>query len=318
MPKFIVISIIIIVAIGAIGGAVFFVQQRFGNNDDQLTAPEDTDSSSFGLLQPASKNGSQASLIDEDNDGLTSSEEAAWKTDPNNPDSDGDGYLDGEEVLARHDPTISAPGDKLPGESTLNKGELQQKLYAEGTSLYVYNGNMTKEYEKQPGNTRKSVEKMKIFAEKQPIAEFLPPVNSSLVPVGMPNTSSSVAQYLSLADNKSALADKAAYTQAQLDLKENNSVAVMQNIAQTIREYRESILDVSVPISAIALHELLLGHTEAMAITFDQIALWKDDPVKSLTATRQLEVLDRKYYPIISEELRRLQQLQASLASSGI
>jgi probable HAF family extracellular repeat protein len=35
---------------------------------------------------------------DDDNDGLTASEEADWGTDPANPDSDGDGLLDGEEV----------------------------------------------------------------------------------------------------------------------------------------------------------------------------------------------------------------------------
>jgi hypothetical protein len=35
---------------------------------------------------------------DDDNDGLRASEEADWGTDPNNPDSDGDGLLDGEEV----------------------------------------------------------------------------------------------------------------------------------------------------------------------------------------------------------------------------
>ncbi len=38
-------------------------------------------------------------LCDSDNDGLTNEEEASLGTDPNNPDSDGDGILDGQEVL---------------------------------------------------------------------------------------------------------------------------------------------------------------------------------------------------------------------------
>lgn len=41
---------------------------------------------------------------DVDADHLTSSEEAALGTDPEDPDSDGDGYLDGDEVLEETDP----------------------------------------------------------------------------------------------------------------------------------------------------------------------------------------------------------------------
>ncbi len=50
---------------------------------------------------------------DSDNDGLRDWEEELYKTDPNNPDTDGDGYLDGEEVDSGHNPLVKAPGDKL-------------------------------------------------------------------------------------------------------------------------------------------------------------------------------------------------------------
>ncbi len=44
--------------------------------------------------------------FDNDGDGLSNASEGAWGTDPNNPDSDGDGLLDGEEVhLCGTDPT---------------------------------------------------------------------------------------------------------------------------------------------------------------------------------------------------------------------
>jgi len=46
--------------------------------------------------------------IDSDNDGLTDDEEDnIWFTDPNNPDTDGDGYLDGDEVDNGYDPLIA-------------------------------------------------------------------------------------------------------------------------------------------------------------------------------------------------------------------
>jgi len=50
---------------------------------------------------------------DIDNDGLTNREESYWNTDFQNPDTDGDGYLDGEEVKAGHDPRIPGPNDLL-------------------------------------------------------------------------------------------------------------------------------------------------------------------------------------------------------------
>ncbi len=53
------------------------------------------------------------SFIDSDNDGLRDWEEELFKTDPRNPDTDGDGYLDGEEVNSGHNPLVKAPGDKL-------------------------------------------------------------------------------------------------------------------------------------------------------------------------------------------------------------
>lgn len=45
---------------------------------------------------------------DSDNDGLTNDDEInIWHTDPNNSDTDGDGYLDGEEVKNGYDPLIA-------------------------------------------------------------------------------------------------------------------------------------------------------------------------------------------------------------------
>ncbi|MDP3696661.1 MAG: hypothetical protein Q8R55_01360 [Candidatus Taylorbacteria bacterium] len=50
---------------------------------------------------------------DVDNDGLSNTDESYWNTDFENPDSDGDGFIDGEEVTSRHDPTVAGPNDKM-------------------------------------------------------------------------------------------------------------------------------------------------------------------------------------------------------------
>lgn len=53
---------------------------------------------------------------DVDQDGLSNSDEAYWNTDLQNPDTDGDGFLDGEEVASGFDPREPSShelGDKL-------------------------------------------------------------------------------------------------------------------------------------------------------------------------------------------------------------
>jgi len=50
---------------------------------------------------------------DVDKDGLTNREESYWNTDFQNPDTDGDGYLDGEEIASGHNPSKAGPDDAL-------------------------------------------------------------------------------------------------------------------------------------------------------------------------------------------------------------
>lgn len=50
---------------------------------------------------------------DTDKDGLTNKEESYWNTDFQNPDTDGDGFVDGEEVASGHDPTKHGSDDKI-------------------------------------------------------------------------------------------------------------------------------------------------------------------------------------------------------------
>jgi hypothetical protein len=50
---------------------------------------------------------------DQDQDGLSDSEEMIWNTDPFNSDTDGDGFKDGEEVTSGHDPLKTGPNDLL-------------------------------------------------------------------------------------------------------------------------------------------------------------------------------------------------------------
>lgn len=49
--------------------------------------------------------------LDADQDGLSDNDESYWETDFKNPDTDKDGFLDGEEITSGHDPTKPGPDD---------------------------------------------------------------------------------------------------------------------------------------------------------------------------------------------------------------
>lgn len=78
-----------------------------------------------------SKKASQtASLFsnDKDGDGLSNKEEEKYGTDPENADTDGDGYLDGEEIASGYNPLKSAPGDELSEAEAVTPRPLPQNL----------------------------------------------------------------------------------------------------------------------------------------------------------------------------------------------
>src|SRR3989344_1046178 len=83
---------------------------------------------------------------DFDNDGLSNAEEAVWLSDPYDPDTDKDGYLDGEEVASDHNPLV-AGDDSLAKQRdflALNATERMATLIAGG----ILSGDL-----KQSGNT---------------------------------------------------------------------------------------------------------------------------------------------------------------------
>ncbi|MBI2057810.1 MAG: hypothetical protein HYT63_02405, partial [Candidatus Yanofskybacteria bacterium] len=64
---------------------------------------------------------------DFDHDGLKNAEEAVWGSDPYNPDTDGDGYLDGEEVFSDHNPLVKE-GDSLAEARNILAGNYTEKM----------------------------------------------------------------------------------------------------------------------------------------------------------------------------------------------
>jgi len=76
--------------------------------------------------------------IDTDNDGLPDKLEEALKTDPNNPDSDGDSYLDGNEVLADYNPLGNGKLPIVKNYADKLKGRILLQVESRGEAWYIY------------------------------------------------------------------------------------------------------------------------------------------------------------------------------------
>jgi hypothetical protein len=114
--SFVSLTIALAVGLSACGKKVVAppanVNQNVNGNENANVVLPDVNSNSNGNENAngnvntntpidANVNGSQ----DSDNDGLTNDQERVYKTDPLNPDTDGDGYKDGAEVATGYDPT---------------------------------------------------------------------------------------------------------------------------------------------------------------------------------------------------------------------
>ncbi len=110
--KFLLIAVIILLIVG--GG--FFILKNYGSGKPRQIAKQQLSSASESVV-------AQEIDKDSDNDGLKDWEEALWKTDQNNPDTDKDGAPDGQEIKENRNPLVAGNGktDKLespkPGKS---------------------------------------------------------------------------------------------------------------------------------------------------------------------------------------------------------
>ncbi|MDD5341349.1 MAG: thrombospondin type 3 repeat-containing protein [Patescibacteria group bacterium] len=88
------------------------------NQNVNLNAPINSNVNT-NVNQPVAPSLGYAIGIDSDNDGLTNIEETLYGTEPNNPDTDKDGFSDGSELINLYDPTKGAGA--LLANSTLIK-----------------------------------------------------------------------------------------------------------------------------------------------------------------------------------------------------
>lgn len=225
---------------------------------------------------------------DWDDDGLNNKEESLWGTDPNNSDTDGDGYLDGEEVASGHDPLIPAPDDSLPTETNLT--QKMSSLALAG----LYEGSL------KPSSPKYNASVDQLVSEI--VNDAVKSFSVDISAINLVTTGSSRSEQEAYIRNVSKIIENTVKTLAfQMKNFENNLNIIGDRgfgDSSLIKEFENSFFQYNfafkklsetvVPSNWKQPHLSLMKFVGGLSETSQTVAQGKDDPIKAAAALNRL------------------------------
>lgn len=239
-------------------------------------------------------------LLDADEDGLPDALESVYNTDPNNPDTDGDGVFDGDEIALGKNPTVAGPDDQietaLTPESTVPLSTYTSRYFAtlpsESSRETIFDSDRLDafvEQARQPVLEPLVEGTVRILSDSSPAA--VETYIQSLSPQNNPNL-----RPFSLADIDTAItAASSEETQAKL-----------AEIISTLDHNVSTLESIEVPPVAKGVHTKLITATRSASKNTNLIKNATEDPVGALVGAKNIEEL-HTIFQSISSELAALQ-----------
>ena len=237
---------------------------------------------------------------DADHDGLSNTAESYWATEWQNSDTDGDGFLDGEEVLSGHDPRVPGPDDLLAKTNGFIKSGSDENLTEKLSSLItagLYAGDLqktapTQTYESAINNLGLSVIDNG-YAALNPSLE-----NTATVSDSRENQEKYLSEVIDILENK--LMNGFLFTPYKLsvfsqklissDPQKVKTISVeLLSEAMNFQNNAEIMKKISVPASWKEIHLELLGSIRSLALSFQAMSYFDQDPMKAIVAIRNIE-----------------------------
>ena len=217
---------------------------------------------------------------DIDNDGLSNVEESYWNTNFQNPDSDSDGFLDGEEVASGHDPSVKGPDDALI------ESNLTQKL-----ANLTLGGVMEGSLKSDSPDYDKSVNALTLSIVDDGLISFNPEISLSDLKTIDPTKESKdiyIAQIDSVLEKLyKALSQETKEIGAKLELVNNGGMSNPQFIEYFISQREifnaiaKEILQIPVPADLLNKHASFINYILTLSKVNDSLAKGKDDPIRA-------------------------------------
>ncbi len=269
-----------------------------------------SESSQANLLGEMAQKLKDKEIIDDiDNDGLTGWEEKIYKTDPNNPDTDGDGYLDGEEVASGYDPTIPVPDDKLP-EKDNHSDKRDRPSPGNLTEMFSYflSDQIKSEvnFSKDPANLNSSallsqtadqqIVKAMQKASTNFISEFIPPFKGKSLKTTPENNLKAIQNYANEASQKIGVLSSCQNptkpkTDAQIiqDAMATNDFRQADCLSNSHSEAYKELLEIPAPLDWIDIHKELLTIFWKFHKIYQHLPETTDDTLKGLIILEKLQ-----------------------------
>ncbi|MFA6536405.1 MAG: hypothetical protein WC250_00560 [Candidatus Paceibacterota bacterium] len=277
----------IVLALLIVGGTWYFSVSK----DSQQNIVSD----SSGLKQVASL----VTEKDSDRDGLKDWEESLWGTDPMNPDTDGDGTNDSDEVKAGRNPLIQGPNDILQKSDDITQ---------------VTNISANEELSQTDKFSRELFARYLAFKQG---SETLDPKSQEIIINSM------------LAENQTTISAKV-HSSAELKVSQDNSAAALKNYGNLLggaiissspkntrneitilneaaqsgdenkigeldpiitgyQDLIKAVLTIEVPTGAISIHIAFINSLEKVLVNIKTLRQFFTDPIAALSGINNYE-----------------------------
>jgi len=307
--------VIFVLLIGISIGGYLVLQSRF--------------SKANSLEQLALDLNKQEIINDHDYDGLADWEEELYGTDPNNPDTDGDGYLDGEEVASGYNPAKKAPNDKFPIKE--NQKETVQRDRPEPGNLtemlmYLLSDQLKDSQAFPTGiqNTEQIQQILKDTTDKNVanalqktsvnfLSEFIPPFEKerSKLEITQENNIAAIANY---ENERSAKMNEIDYCQTEGETEETiynadviersietNNFETVNCLANLYLEAYEKTLELPVPLDWLDIHKDFLSLWWTFYKIHEYLPEYESDPLKGMIVLEKFEQVSKDFVEIFEK-----------------
>lgn len=278
--KLLAISFTSLVVVGGI-----FVLVHYNNTENKvdslsiLSPKEVSDANTFNEL--ANK--------DSDRDGLKDWEETLWKTDPQNPDTDGDGTPDGAEVKEGRNPTVTGPKDSLADHPLVPKNTGTNDPNLTETDKFarsIFSKYMTLKQGGVPMNANNQSGLIQNILQDQSLDVNAPIYSKKDLHLGADNAAS-IKQYSNdmahiLLTYSIKSKDAAIIARDSIVHSNPDEIKGLDPIIKSYSDILGHTLKVKVPPSASNVHIALLNSLSDMIKTIKNMRVVNSDPLLSL------------------------------------
>ncbi len=244
----------------------------------------------LGVAMP--KETASAIHLDSDNDGLKDWEETMYRTDPKNPDTDGDTTPDGDEIAKNRNPLKKGPGDENPikieepdpiqhsyqklknlsEQGNITQALVYQVINQNGLDSFL-NPNQSKQTVEELGTYLKNIKSLPEFSESAILDSSLT-ITSATDERAIKTYFNTVAEIyekniLPLKEDDLTIFSQAVQSENREEIKK------IDRLTGAIEKTKHEIIALLVPQSVLLLHKkeiFLLSHTVA------QLKLMRDTP----------------------------------------